>query len=165
MEMLLAIIILLLATQLVAESISLASKHYIQSTNRSKAQMIVSTLADFVRSELTVASDVIVEGGEVSFIDGSARLGGRCTLGLEGTTLCLKNAKTGKNYYPIVGSQGGTPFEYANGLYVSSFNIDYSEGSEEAGTFSYSIAVSDKTGKELATGRYTVKGNIFTIEN
>ena len=161
LEMLLAVVILLLATQLVAQSMKLASEHYIESTNRSKAQMIVSTLSDFVRSELTMASDVVVAGGEVSFIDGSARLGGRCTLGLDGHTLCLRNNKTGKAYYPIVGSKNGAACEYANGLYVSSFSLDYSGGTDSEGTFTYYIAVSDNKGRELASGKYAVNGSVL----
>ena len=165
LEMLLAIIILLLATQLVVQSMRLASEHYIQSTNRSKAQMIVSTLSDFVRTELTMASDVVQDGGGISFIDGSARLGGRCSLELEGHTLCLKNRKTDKRYYPIVGTKNGTPCEYANGLYVSSFSLDYSGGTDSEGTFNYFISVSDRKGKELASGRYTVKNRSINTDD
>ena len=163
LEMLVAILILLLASQLVAEAMALAGRHYIESTNRSKAQMIVSTLADFIRGELLTASDIVVDGDEVSFIDGSGRLGGRCVIKYDDKTVYLerKNKKAGdKNnvYYPIIGSSGSSQTEYAEGLYVSSFELDSKELDDKEIEFEYKIVVSDKKGKELASGKYSVKG-------
>ena len=161
LEMLLAVLILLLATQLVAESMALASRHYIQSTNRSKAQMIASTLSDFVRSELTTASDVVQEGNDISFIDGSGRLGGRCTIKYDGRMIYLENKKSGQKYYPIIGSKGGGQAEYAEGLFVSSFTPNPQETAGDTDSqiiikYEYKLAVSDKKGNELATGQYVV---------
>ncbi|WP_408069810.1 hypothetical protein [Butyrivibrio sp. JL13D10] len=153
LEMLLAVVILLLATQLVTGAMDLAAKRYIESTNRSKAQMIMSTLSDFVRSTLTTASDIVLED-EMSFIDGSGLVGGRCVLQGDGTSICLKNLKTGDSYYPIVGSEDGGPFDYANNLRVS-YKTSPSREDEKI-IFNYEITVEDKNGKQLASGKYAV---------
>ncbi len=152
-EMLVAVVILLMATSLVASAMKLASERYLESTNRSKAQMILSTLSDFVRSELTTGSDfVLSDGGDVSFIDGSGILGGRCVLKNEQNTICLKNKDD--TYFPIVGSKGDSAFDYANELKVR-FDLSPSKEKERI-KFGYEIKVEDKTGKELASGKYEV---------
>ena len=162
LEMLLAVVILLLATQLVTQAMDLAAKRYIESTNRSKAQMIMSTLSDFVRNELTTASDFVLEGNDISFIDGSGILGGRCVLANDQNTVCLKNIKSEKSYYPIVGSNNGTAFNYANNLRVR-FVLSPPSKDDSKLNFEYTINVEDKTGKELAAGRYkvTVKASVM----
>ncbi|MCR5343357.1 MAG: hypothetical protein K6E70_08350 [Butyrivibrio sp.] len=154
LEMLLAVVVLLLATQLVTQAMDIAAKRYIESTNRSKAQMIMSTLSDFVRNELTTGSDFALNDGDISFIDGSGILGGRCVLANDQSTVCLRNVKSGKSYYPIVGSNNGTAFNYANNLRVS-FDLGSSKDDSNI-NFVYTINVEDKTGKELAAGKYKV---------
>ena len=156
LEMLLAVVILLLATQLVAGAMELAGRRYVESTNRSKAQMILSTLSDFVRSELTTASDIVIsDDGGLSFIDGSGLIGGRCTLKNEQESICLKSTKNqGKSYFPIVGHDSGTAYKYADNLNVR-FELTPVKDENKI-VCTYTIVVSDKKSREIASGKYKV---------
>ncbi len=153
-ELLLATIILLFATQLIAESIQLASKSYITSLAKSEAQMISSTLSDFIRGELTTASDVIVgSGGEIdSFIDESGRLGGRCKFTVDEGMLALK-ATSGEEYFPVQGKKvNGTPVSnYVNDIEIDSFSAT----SDGKGKYDISFSLKRK-GVELASSKFTV---------
>ena len=120
-EMLMAVLILLLATQLIAQAVRLAAEKFYVSTNRSEAQMIVSTLSDFIRSEITTAGEIELNGNDLaSFIDASGRLGGRCELVIDDGKLVMKQL-TGdsKKYYPV----GGPEKPYGKGMRLSECSI------------------------------------------
>ncbi|WP_044915179.1 hypothetical protein [Butyrivibrio sp. WCE2006] len=172
-EMLFAVLILLLASQLIAESMRLAAAHYIDYTNHAHAQMIMSTLSDFVRSEITTASEIDDSTGDITFIDGSGLIGGRCKI-VDGTSIYLESLNNSdKKYYPIVGIEGGSPNDGTEGGsphdYAEKLEIDaVFEKSEEPTkqdpnwTFELSIEVFDKKGNSLAKGKYeiTVPGEV-----
>ncbi|SDB14985.1 hypothetical protein [Butyrivibrio sp. INlla16] len=158
-EMLFAVLILLLASQLIAESMRLASAHYKSYTNIAHAQMIMSTLTDFVRSEITTASEIDDTNG-ITFLDGSGLIGGRCKI-VDGDTLYLQSIKEpDRKYYPIVGMEGSGPHDYAEELKL---DITFQkEGTGPTDTdpywrFNLSIKIADKKGKELAKGNYDIE--------
>ncbi len=152
-EMLAAVIILLLATEITARGIGLAQEHYADSVNRSEAQMIVSTLADFVRSEITTAGEIKLSGTSLeSFLDESGRLGGRCELFLDssdGKLLMRQKDDNEAKYYPVKGSEGS----YADGLKISKFECIWNETAE---AFDVEIIIEDKNSKEMAKNKFTV---------
>ncbi len=163
-EMLFAVLILLLASQLIAESMRLAAAHYIDYTNHAHAQMIMSTLSDFVRSEITTASEIDDSSGDITFIDGSGLIGGRCKI-VDGTSIYLQNLKdTNKKYYPIVGTEGGSPHDYAEKLEIDAVFEKSEEPTKQDPnwTFELSIEVFDKKGNSLTKGKYeiTVPGEV-----
>ncbi len=157
--MLLAMLILLLASQLVAESMRLAAAHYIDYTNHAHAQMIMSTLSDFVRSEITTASEIDDTNG-ITFLDGSGLIGGRCKIVCDEDTVFLQNVKDpGKKYYPIVGLEGATSHDYAEKLKV---NATFTKKQKPTTAdpnwkFELTIEVLDKKGNSLTKGKYEIK--------
>lgn len=164
-EMLFAVLILLLASQLIAESMRLAAAHYIDYTNHAHAQMIMSTLSDFVRSEMATASEIDDSTDDITFFDGSGLIGGRCKIVTDGKDLYLQNVKdSDKKYYPIVGMDRGSAHDYAEELDVdATFNKTKAPTKEDPNwTFELSIKVSDKKGNSLTKGKYkiTVPGEV-----
>lgn len=164
-EMLFAVLILLLASQLIAESMRLAAAHYIDYTNHAHAQMIMSTLSDFVRSEMATASEIDDSTDDITFFDGSGLIGGRCKIVTDGKDLYMQNVKdSDKKYYPIVGMDGGSAHDYAEELDVdATFDISKEPTKTDPNwTFELSIEVSDKKGKSLTNGKYeiTVPGEV-----
>ncbi|WP_026657970.1 hypothetical protein [Butyrivibrio sp. AC2005] len=153
-EMLLAVLILLLATFLVSQSMRLAADQYRESTNRSKSQMIMSTLMDFVRAELTTASGFDEDGS--TFVDGSGLIGGRCKLVTGDNTIYLESIDGNKQYYPILGDGSE---KYAEELRVNAV-INSPEKTKEGDNpywkFKVAITVSDKKGRELTKGEYVI---------
>lgn len=64
-ELLVAMIILLLVTSIVAEGIPVAKNAYAKVVNRSNADLLVSTTLNTIRTELDLASDVELDGKKV----------------------------------------------------------------------------------------------------
>ncbi|WP_155833989.1 hypothetical protein [Butyrivibrio sp. VCD2006] len=154
-EMLFAILILLLASQLIAESLRLAAAHYLNYTNHANAQMIMPTLSGFVRSEMTTASEIEKVGDEITFFDGSGLIGGRCKI-VDGDSLYLQNVKyTDKKYYPIVGMNGENAHDFAEKLEIeTTFEaIDTPTKANPYWKFELNIEVFDKKGKSLTKGK------------
>ena len=154
-EMLFAMLILLLASQLIAESMRLAAAHYLNYTNHANAQMIMSTLSSFVRTEMTTASEIEGEGTEITFFDGSGLIGGRCKI-VDGDSLYLQSVKyANKKYYPIVGKNGDVAHDFAEELEIET-EFKATKKPTKADPywkFELNIEVSDKKGKSLTKGK------------
>ena len=151
-EMLLAVLILLLATGLSAQVFSLASASFFASTNKSEAQMICSTLSDFVRSELTCASEIKLSGeGIDSFIDESGRLGKRCKFDVVNEKLVMQQVEgSGKVFYPM----GGDEKPYARNVKLTKFEIKATD--TEKMVFNVVMELSGSNGAVLAKSSFYV---------
>ena len=81
-ELLMATLIMMLATGLLAQTIGLALSQYHKSTQQSEAKILCSTICNFVSGELTYASfrkdasdELITRDGAVVFSDGAHNMG------------------------------------------------------------------------------------------
>ncbi len=129
-EMLVAVLILMLATQIIASAMNIASKHFFESTDESEAQLICATLSDFIRGEITTAGEIRLNGNKLdTFLDESGRVGGRCKFDVQsdGKLAMVNVSDSSKLYYPVKGKDGS----YAGGrLKISNFSCETNDNGD-----------------------------------
>lgn len=139
-EMMLAVLILLLATAIVAAGIPVAKNAYYKVVLGSNAQVLFSTAANALRGELGTARDVQIDGTSVTYI--SADTGSRSKIylgtaeGYTGSTICLQEyAESSTSDFGIIGkvsTQAGHALvskqAATEGLFVTYTGVSYANG-------------------------------------
>ncbi len=175
-ELLIATLIMVLATAALTSALLLAYRHFYKSAQRTEAQFLCASLAEFVEDELTF-SKVTVSGGDLSWSKGTHNMGsnikfyvnteGGGYVEIDGSTLNEygKIVITGDNYsgnYYKIASDGAYDVESGRGYsLLAGMSLTWDDTN---GWFIVEIEVVDKDDKTvLSDDRFTVKPAVVTI--
>lgn len=171
-ELLIAVLILLLATTVIASMMTLAARHYRNEMQQTKAELLCSTLSSSVQNELTYAGHVRAENGVILF-DSHARSGTGCRFMIydNGTYSDVSDAPTAAGRVDLRQTEGNPDFPAYNDRYDLPLVDDafYRSGGdgvkaglglswdESAERFHVAVTVWDAQGEELASDVFDVK--------
>ena len=172
-ELLVAMLIMLLATGALVGTIGLAVKHFFKSAQESEAQLLCATLSEFVEDELTYSKSVASgDGGVVTWSKGTHGLGSNIYFEISTDAGNFKgDESTSATYGQIVITSKSYQKEYGDdkvfnlaspGVYEvgKSRNYDLQAAmslSWDDGKYEVEIIVADKSKEALASSSFTVK--------
>ncbi len=175
-ELLIAVLIMALATATLTSAMILAFRHFYESTQRTEAQFLCASLAEFVEDEL-LFSKVKVTGGDVTWSKGTHNMGSDISfyvntedgsyVKVDGSTLNQygKIVITGNNYsgnYYKIASDGSYDVETGKGYsLLAGMSLTWDDAN---GWFVVQIVVVDKDDKTvLSDDSFTVKPAVGTV--
>ena len=166
-EMLVAMLIMLLATGALTMTINLAIKHFYKSTQESEAQVLCATLSEFVEDELTFAN--VSEPYSYSWSGGTHNMGNGISFFIKDATSYTKiKDDTDSNYGQLVITGNNYAGNYFNAANSASYEVGKSRSYDlaasmslvwENGKYKVNIRVVDKDNNSevLSRAEFTVK--------
>ena len=175
-ELLIAVLIMALATAALTSALILAFRHFYKSAQRTEAQFLCASIAEFVEDEL-LFSKVDVSGGDLKWSKGTHNMGSNIKFyvntedggyeEIDGSTLNTygKIVITGDNFsgdYYKIASDGSYDVETGRGYsLLAGMSLDWDDSN---GWFSVEIVVVDKNDKTvLSDDSFTVKPAVGTV--
>lgn len=163
-ELLAATIILLLASQVMAQGIAFATRMYNETLSRSHAKQLCSTLTNSIETELRYATSAVLDGSNrltayFSVVYGETKSGfcaldenGNVISGTDGGELAIQ--VTDKTTNAIIWQKLISSASYSSyDLKAEAGNITYDESNN---VFHVVLNISDKNGKLLVTNAFDV---------